>query len=342
MFFLDSFLFEYMLKVQVDSFGYQDQTILKDISFEVAKGEHLALMGESGSGKSTLLKIIYGLLHVENGSIFWGDIEALGPNFNLVPGEPYMKYLAQDFDLMPFISVEENIGQFLSVFERETHEERINELLELIEMKPFAKTKVKYLSGGQQQRVALARVLAQEPEILLLDEPFGHIDNFKRNSLRRNLFPYLKQKGITVLTASHDPNDVLPYAERTLILENGKIIANQKTKELYDTPPNYYTASLFGEVNQVPIKLLKSYSEIDKSVLIYPHEFHVSDNSGLKVEVKACYFKGSHYLNEGKAEDGTTIFFNSREKHKKGTSLFLNVSLKTINMRLQVGQETNT
>ncbi|MEC3963872.1 ABC transporter ATP-binding protein [Flagellimonas halotolerans] len=331
-----------MLKVQVDSFGYNDQNILKDISFEVAPGEHVALMGESGSGKSTILKIIYGLLHVEEGSVFWGDIEALGPNFNLVPGEPYMKYLAQDFDLMPFISVEENIGQFLSVFERETHEERINELLELIEMKPYAKTKVKYLSGGQQQRVALARVLAQEPEILLLDEPFGHIDNFKRNSLRRNLFLYLKKQGITVLTASHDPNDVLPFAERTLILEKGNIIANQNTQDLYKNPPNYYTASLFGQVNKVPMKLLKSYAQIDRSVLVYPHEFKFSDASGLKVEVTNSFFKGSHYLNEGKTEDGTVIFFNTQKKQANGVPIFLNVSLDTINMRLQVGQKTNT
>ncbi|WP_421802052.1 sulfate/molybdate ABC transporter ATP-binding protein [Flagellimonas sp.] len=331
-----------MLKVQIDSFGYQDQTILKDISFEVAPGEHVALMGESGSGKSTLLKIIYGLLHVEEGSVFWGDIEALGPNFNLVPGEPYMKYLAQDFDLMLFITVEENIGQFLSVFERDTHEERINELLELIEMKAYAKTKVKYLSGGQQQRVALARVLAQEPEILLLDEPFGHIDNFKRNALRRNLFLYLKKQGVTVLTASHDPSDVLPFAERTLILEKGHIIANQNTQELYNNPPNYYTASLFGQVNKVPMKLLKSYSEIDKSVLVYPHEFKFSDSSGLKVKVANSFFKGSHHLNEGVTDDGTIIFFNSEKKQEKGVTIFLNVSLETINRRLQVGQETDT
>ncbi|AEM70298.1 Fe(3+)-transporting ATPase [Allomuricauda ruestringensis DSM 13258] len=331
-----------MLKIQVNSFGYQDQNILKDISFEVAPGEHVALMGESGSGKSTLLKIIYGLLHVEEGSIFWGDIEALGPNFNLVPGEPYMKYLAQDFDLMPFISVEENIGQFLSVFERETHEGRINELLELIEMKSYAKTKVKHLSGGQQQRVALARVLAQEPEILLLDEPFGHIDNFKRNTLRRNLFLYLKKKGITVLTASHDPSDVLPFAERTLILEKGQIIANQNTQDLYSKPPNYYTASLFGQVNEVPIKLLKSYAEIDSSILVYPNEFKFSDSSGLKVEVIHSFFKGSHHLNEGVADDGTVIFFNSDKKQGKGVTIFLNVSLETINRRLQVGQKTNT
>lgn len=331
-----------MLKVRIDSFGYQDQPILEDITFEVAQGEHLALMGESGSGKSTLLKIIYGLLHLENGSIFWGETEALGPNFNLVPGEPYMKYLAQDFDLMPFISVEENIGQFLSVFERETHQERIQELLTLIEMENFAKTKVQFLSGGQQQRVALARVLAQEPEILLLDEPFGHIDNFKRNTLRRNLFLYLEKKGITVLTASHDPNDVLPFAKRTLIMEKGRIIADQKTKKLYNTPPNYYTASLFGEVNQVPIKLLKSYAEIDKSVLVYPHEFMVSTSSGLKVEVLHSFFKGSHYLNEGTTEDGTILFFNSDKKQPIGKAVYLNVSLKTINRRLQVGQGSNT
>lgn len=331
-----------MLKVQVDSFGYQDKIILKDILFQVSPGEHVALMGESGSGKSTLLKIIYGLLHVEDGAVFWRDTEALGPNFNLVPGEPYMKYLAQDFDLMPFISVEENIGQFLSVFERETHEERINELLDLIDMKPFAKTKVKYLSGGQQQRVALARVLAQEPEILLLDEPFGHIDNFKRNTLRRKLFLYLKKQGVTVLTASHDPSDVLPFAERTLILDKGEIIANERTQELYKNPPCYYTASLFGQVNEVPMKLLKSYSEIDKSVLVYPHEFKFSDSSGLRVEVIHSFFQGNHYLNESSAEDGTPIFFKSEEEQEKGTIIFLNVSLNTINKRLQVGQKTNT
>ncbi|HBU79037.1 MAG TPA: ABC transporter ATP-binding protein [Muricauda sp.] len=331
-----------MLKVQVTSFGYQDKTILKDISFQVAPGEHVALMGESGSGKSTLLKIVYGLLHVEDGSIFWGNTEALGPNFNLVPGEPYMKYLAQDFDLMPFISVEENIGQFLSVFERDTHQERIDELLDLIEMKSFAKTKVKYLSGGQQQRVALARVLAQEPEILLLDEPFGHIDNFKRISLRRNLFLYLKKQGITVLTASHDPSDVLPFAERTLILQQGRVIADKNTQDLYKNPPDYYTASLFGQVNQIPMKLLKSYSEIERSILVYPHEFKFSDSSGLKVEVMNSFFKGTHYLNEGMAEDGTVVFFNSEKEQEKGATIFLNVSLNTINKRLQIGQKAAT
>ncbi|MEX0314599.1 MAG: ABC transporter ATP-binding protein [Allomuricauda sp.] len=331
-----------MLKVHIDSFAYDSSTTLEAISFEVEKGEHVALMGESGSGKSTMLKIIYGLLHIESGSVFWGDKQILGPNFNLIPGEAYMKYLSQDFDLMPFTTVEENIGQHLSVFERETHKQRIQELLELIELQGYAKIKVKNLSGGQQQRVALARVLAQEPEVLLLDEPFGHIDNFKRTSLRRNLFQYLKEKGITVLTASHDPNDVLPYADRTIILEDGKIIADQKTKKLYKNPPNYYTASLFGEVNELPIKLLKAYATIDRSVLIYPHEFQLSKASGLEVQVKNSFFKGSHYLNETEPIEETTLYFNTSKKLKPGDTVFLNVSLDTINARLQVEQSANS
>ena len=331
-----------MLKVHIESFGYQDRTVLEDISFQVAQGEHLALMGESGSGKSTLLKIIYGILHLEKGSVFWQNTQALGPNFNLVPGESYMKYLSQDFDLMPFTTVEENVGQYLSVFERDKHPQRIKELLELIELEDFARTKVKNLSGGQQQRVALARVLALEPQVLLLDEPFGHIDNFKRSSLRRNLYAYLKKQGITVLTASHDPNDVLPYTNRTLILENGKMVALNGTKLLFNNPPNYYIASLFGEVNEVPIRLLKSYAEIDRSVLVYPHEFKVSKATGLKVVVKNSFFKGPHYLNEGATEEGSVLFFNTPNELNSGDAVFLNVSLETINARLQVEQRTNT
>ncbi|WP_222982373.1 ABC transporter ATP-binding protein [Flagellimonas meishanensis] len=330
-----------MLKVHVDSFGYEGQTVLKDISFEVPKGQHLAIMGESGSGKSTLLKIIYGLLHVEKGAIFWGNQEVLGPNFNLVPGESYMKYLSQDFDLMPHTTVEENIAQHLSVFEQDAHPQRVATLLELIEMEKYARVKVKKLSGGQQQRVALARVLAQEPEVLLLDEPFGHIDNFKRNSLRRNLFQYLKEKGIAIIMASHDPNDVLPFADRTLILKNGLVVAQGQTRDLYSNPPDYYTASLFGEVNEVPISLLKSYAAIDRSVLVYTHEFKASDTSGVKVLVVRSYFKGNHFLNEGVADEKTSLYFNTPNELKVGDTIFLNVSLETINRRLHIGKKPN-
>ena len=167
-----------MLHIRNLSFSYSKEKILEDINIRIQRGEHVAIIGESGCGKSTLLKLIYGLMDLEQGEIFWEDEQILGPAYNLVPGAPFMKYLSQDFDLMPFISVSENISQYLSVFYPEELKERTQELLEMIELTEFADKKVKTLSGGQQQRVALARVLAQKPEVLLLDEPFGHIDNF--------------------------------------------------------------------------------------------------------------------------------------------------------------------
>ena len=150
------------------------------------------------------------------------DLEVLGPKHHLVPGMDFIKYVAQDFDLMPYTSVSENIKKFLSRFYPEEAQKRTKELLEVIEMTAFANTKVKTLSGGQQQRVAIARALAKEPELILLDEPFGQIDNFKKNSLRRKLFAYLKEKNIACIVATHDKNDALSFADTLLILMIGR------------------------------------------------------------------------------------------------------------------------
>ncbi len=323
-----------MLNVNSISFGYTEQMVLKDLNFTVGKGEHLSIIGESGCGKSTLLKLVYGLLQPADGTISWNDKQVLGPDFNLVPGEKYMKYLSQDFDLMPYTTVEENVSKFLSVFYPEELQERTEQLLEMIEMEDFAKTKVQFLSGGQQQRVALARVLAQEPEILLLDEPFGHIDNFRTNSFRKNLFTYLKRKGITCLVATHDMDDVLPYADQLIVLKDQEILAHGTPKNIYRHPKDLYTASLFGEVNVVPIQLLKQYAKINKSILVYPHEFQISEKSGLRVRVKKSFFKGSHYLHEGLTDDGEMLSFTSRETLKPETKIYLNVALETINARI--------
>jgi len=324
-----------MLKVDLTSFSYDNLPVLKDVSFKAEKGEHVSIIGESGCGKSTLLKIIYGLLHIEGGTVFWGNNQVMGPNYNLVPGESYMKYLSQDFDLMPFTTVAENVSQYLSAFEPEELKERTAELLEMIEMTPFAKTKVKNLSGGQQQRVALARVLAQEPEVLLLDEPFSHIDKFRKNSLRRNLFSYLKKQGITVLTATHDHNDILPYSDRIIVLKDQKIIMDENTQTLYQNPKDLYVASLFGEASLIPIQLIKPYAEINTSVLVYPHEFKVSKDNGLKVYVKYSYFKGSHYLIEAAINKKDMVYFNFDKALEPDTEMFLNVSIETINLRLK-------
>jgi len=322
-----------MLRVDHVTFAYDETPVLEDITLSVSKGEHVSVIGESGCGKSTLLKIIYGLLQINEGEIHWDDKRIMGPLFNLVPGEPYMKYLAQDFDLMPYTTVFENISQFLSVFEPAELKARTEELLEMIEMTHLAQTKVRFLSGGQQQRVALARVLAQQPKVLLLDEPFSHIDNFRKNTLRRNLFAFLKKENIAVLTATHDYHDILPFADRVIVLRDQRILARGTPKNLYEHPKDIYVASLFGEANRIPINVVKSYADTKRRIIVYAHEFKVSQKSGLEVEVEESYYMGGHYLIAGSYEE-QTIYFNHRFPLEAGKQVFLNISIETINLRL--------
>jgi ABC-type sulfate/molybdate transport systems ATPase subunit len=298
-----------MLKVQNISFGYSKKTIIHAVDFTIATGQNVAIIGESGCGKSTLLKLIYGLFDLKEGQIFWNETEVLGPKYHLIPGMPFMKYLSQDFDLMPFTTVSENVGKFLSNSNSEQKKQRIEELLDLVEMTEYANVKAKFLSGGQQQRVALARVLALEPEVLLLDEPFSHIDNFRKNALRRNLFAYLKAKKVTCLVATHDSSDALSFADETLVLQEGKLLKIGSSKEIYTHPENKYVASLFGEVNELKLsQLIVLGEEEDESLLLYPHQLKIVDNGLMKVVVKQCYFKGGHYLIKA-AFERRAIFF---------------------------------
>ena len=294
-----------MLKVSNISFQYTPKKeILSNISFTLNAGQHLCIMGESGSGKSTLLKAVYGLLDLKKGSIYWKNQEVLGPAFHLVPGVSFFKYVAQDFDLMPYTSVAENIGKFLSRFYPEEKEHRTKELLDVIEMSEFANEKVKTLSGGQQQRVAIARALAKEPELILLDEPFGQIDNFKKNSLRRKLFSYLKEKNISCIVATHDGDDALSFADQMMVIKNKKVIAFDSPRNLYKSPPEHYVAALFDDVNELYID--------GERRLMYPHQIQTSKDSFHKVIVKKSFFKGSFWLIEA-TFNSQVIFFQSTE-----------------------------
>ncbi|CAL2091637.1 ABC-type Fe3+/spermidine/putrescine transport systems, ATPase components [Tenacibaculum sp. 190524A02b] len=307
-----------MLHVNNISFQYPNQKkTLSDINFTLKKGEHLCIMGESGCGKSTLLKIIYGLLDVNKGSLFWGNHQILGPAHHLVPGMDFFKYVAQDFDLMPYISVSENIAKFLSRFYPEKSKQRTLELLDVIEMKEFANEKVKNLSGGQQQRVAIARALAKEPELLLLDEPFSQIDNFKKNSLRRKLFSYLKEKNIACIVATHDGNDALSFADKMMVIQNHKTIAIDSPKNLYNNPQKKYIASLFDDVNVIEID--------NENYLLFPHQIKIVENSTIKAVVEKCYFKGFHWLIELNLDKQSLFcYHNNAIQEKKTVSLLIN------------------
>ena len=321
-----------MLHVQNISFAYDSKTVISDVSFKIEKGSNVAIIGESGCGKSTLLKLIYGLYDLNEGEIFWNSNPVLGPKFHLVPGMENMKYLAQDFDLMPYITVAENVGKFLSNIYPQEKKQRIQELLEMVEMNEFADTKAKYLSGGQQQRVALARVLALEPEVLLLDEPFSNIDSFRKGALRRNLFAYLKNKGITCIIATHDSIDALSFSDETIVMQNGKILAHDASPKIYLKPEIKYVASLYGEVNEIALNLFEENADIDATILVYSHELFITEKSNLEVTVKQSYYKGNTFLVKG-VYDRKVLFFENPFPIPDGETVFLTVDEDVIEYR---------
>ena len=228
-----------------------------------------------------------------------------------MPGHSTMKYLAQDFGLGPYHTVAENVGKFISNLDLEYKKNRVTELLSLVGMERFAAVKALNLSGGEKQRVALAMALAQEPQLLLLDEPFSQVDNFRKNDLQRTLFGYLKEQGISCIVATHDRRDALAFSNKTLIMRAGELLHFGDTLSIYSQDTDFYTATLFGEVSWHKNKLLK------------PHQISIAPTpTDWQVIVKQNYFQGSHYLIEATSDEGIVFFYHSATI-EKGTKIAL-------------------
>ena len=303
-----------MLSIKNVSFNYKEKRILSSISVFVKKGDCLSIVGGSGSGKSTLLKLIYGKMDVCSGVISWNEQSILGPKNKLVVGHDFMKYVAQEFDLMPYISVAENIGAYLSSFFPEKKQTRINELLKVVELEAFSDTKVKFLSGGQKQRVALARAIAKQPEIILLDEPFSHIDNFKKQSLRKKFFNYLRSNNITCVMATHDKEDVLPYSDTMVVLENNEVLVEGNPVEIYNNPRHPLVAAFFGDFSVI------------NNTIYYSHQVFVVKKSDLKAVIKQVFYKGSFFLIEAEYNN-TIVCFNHTSSIAENSEVYLETKL---------------
>ena len=301
-----------MLSVKNISFSYSGVFTIDAISFDVKEGEVLALLGESGSGKSTLLKLIYGVLDVDFGLISWKNQEILGPKNKLIAGAEFMKYVTQEFDLMPFTSVAENIGVHLSSFYPLEKKQRTDELLGVVGLSRFAAVNVQFLSGGQKQRVALAKALARAPEVILLDEPFSHIDSFKKRPLRRRIFKYLKSKKIACVVATHDKNDVLSFADNILVIQDGRALASAPPEVLFKNPQHPSVAAFFSE-----------HSCVDGDIY-YAHQIKLASKGPVKARVVKSYFKGGKFLIEA-AYKGGALFFEHDVSIAPGSLVFLSL-----------------
>lgn len=307
-----------MLQLDRVNFAFAKAKTLQNISFKLNQGTIAAIMGESGCGKSTLLNLIYGQLQQLDGSVLWEDMPLLGAAHHLVPGHPMMKYVPQEFNLMPYTTVFENVGENISI-QIDDRQLRIMKLLEVVEMEAFHDRKVKTLSGGQKQRVAIAKALVQEPQLLLLDEPFSHIDNFRKNTLRRKLFHYLQENRISVLIATHDRDDVLSFTDETIVMKRGVIVDHRRTIDLYSNPTKVYTAALFDDVNMIPVRFFANSEEL----LLYPHQLAIAA-VGKAAVVLTSYFKGSYFLLQCDCED-TKLWVASSKDYAVNTSVFISL-----------------
>lgn len=305
-----------MLAIHQVYFSFDESNpILKTISFSVEQGNIVSILGESGSGKSTLLKLIYGLEDVDSGEIFCKNEKVTGPKFNLVPGNENMKFVPQEFDLLDSITVAENVGKYLSNFDLKLKSENIIKALKVVKMEDFAKHFPSQLSGGQRQRISIARAIATNPEMLLLDEPYSHLDQPLKYEIRKSIWNWAKANNCTVILTTHDINDALGFSDKIIILKQGEIIQNESPENLRNQPVNEYVASLLGEYSTLNSTEMKSLFQIEipenKKAIIYPEEIFESEN-GIEFKIIDVRFRGRDYLIE--VENGNTkIHFYSKK-----------------------------
>ena len=266
-----------MLQIKKIKVGYGKNSVLKGISFKVERGERLVIVGESGCGKTTLLKTIAGHIQAENGDILIEDEKVKGPNEQLVPGHPKVKLVNQDFALEDFHTIEENIRLRLLQFDKAYIDYRIGVLLKVTGLDKFRKQIANDLSGGQKQRLAIARALADEPEVLLLDEPFNQLDYFLRQKIENYIDEYLRKHDITLIMVSHNGEETMRWGEKVLFLNNGKISRIDSPIEFYNRPKNRKEAGFFGVVNTVLVD--------GKYISFRPHIFSLKPSSKLTVEL---------------------------------------------------------
>lgn len=226
-------------------------TVLKGIDLTAREGEVLALSGLSGSGKTTLLKLIAGLEDPDSGSIYLKGGKVVGKSDRLVAGHPSIRLAFQDFELMPHFTVRENIRYAVLYKHTAYRQSRTDELLEICGLAHLADRKPATLSGGQQQRVALAAALAPAPDLILMDEPFSHLDPVSKNQLKQDLIGIIRDTGTTCLLVSHDARDALSLADRIAVLSNGTIVQTGTPKSIFQQPATLEIAQLFGEINLI-------------------------------------------------------------------------------------------
>jgi iron(III) transport system ATP-binding protein len=286
------------------SFG--KQSVLKGLSLEVADGEFVAVLGSSGSGKTTLLRLIAGFDEPDSGKISISGKLVASKDFFVAAEARKVGYVPQDAALFPHLSVFENVAFGLKGLSKAARVDRVRQLLKLVSMDSFENQSATELSGGQKHRVALARALAPEPELILLDEPFAALDAELRTRIREEIKQVLDNVSSTTILVTHDQEEALSIADRVALLRDGNFAQVGNPREIYSAPVDLGVATFLGDSVIVDgviesgkvstslgqLKLLNSAKEASRGkVAIRPENFYLQpDLNGDSIVVGRQFF----------------------------------------------------
>ena len=315
----------YALTVHQLNVSLQNKRILSDFSLELEQGDILCLLGPSGCGKTTALKAIAGLLPCD-GNIQLFDKTLLSKAQNLPPEKRNMGFIFQDYALFPHMTVAENIAYGLKGNDKITIEETVQHSLKLVHLDELGQRYPHQLSGGQQQRTAVARALANRPKLLLMDEPFSNIDSQVKQSMMAELRHLLKSHNITCIFVTHSKQEAFSFADKTAILNQGKIEQIDRTQMIYEFPKNKFVANFMeaGNLlpcNQVPNGLLNEPTHCGDGDYLLRENGFAFEGDATAMVVDSLYM-GFRYRNEVKIND-QTLFVESKDELPKGEAISL-------------------
>jgi ABC-type glutathione transport system ATPase component len=290
-----------ILSVSGISRQHDADIILKNISFTQRKLQRIAVAGETGSGKSTLLKVIAGLVTPDAGEVVFEEVRV--DTDRLVPGQPGIAYLSQHFELPKFLRVEQVLG-----YANTLSDDEAQILYEVCQIDHLLQRKTDQLSGGERQRIAMARLLTTSPRLLLLDEPFTHLDMPHKNTLKLVIRDLGKKLGITCILVSHDPEDTLSWADKILVLRDGELIQTGTPLKVYNQPVNEYVAGLFGRYNV----LKEVYGQWQDSLPVKPRNKKIF----LRPE-------GSHFEVEARIGEQMLVIRSENNTIRKGDQIYI-------------------
>ena len=280
----------------------QDTFTLRIPSFSLNMGTRLGIMGETGSGKTSFLKAIGGIEGWERGVIQVNGQNVIHPDQNLIPGHPRVCYLSQHFELRNHYRVEELVD-----FEPAVSQAEKKSMIDWFGIKQLLARKTQSLSGGEKQRVALVLQLLKNPSLLLLDEPFSQNDPQTRRTLLDWVIQQSTNQQMTCILISHDPLEIMRFANRLIILRNGKIVADDSPRELFFNPVDQYGAGLLGEYTCIahPADLFNLTQHTMPELILRPSQVRITDDhqSALVGRLESFHFLGDYYLFTVRVQD---------------------------------------